>query len=207
MARPLAPGGDRQHRGRDQAHGGGFGRSGRRSLRLEECTVIGKVHARIAELVSNSIFVAGSAGGGGLPAPVLIERRQTGCVRFSYMPDGARTPRRYRCQPDLEVAARVEAAARQAQSKNQTLDDDERDAIRNDVLAWLQPAFTSLRYGEPGYGQLRSRSPAQIRQGADDEAAIGAGHDLFEPQRMTNLRVRLEEYLRFGLEAGVFAAT
>ena len=71
----------------------------------------------------------------------------------------------------------------------------------------LKPSFTSLRYGQPGYGQLRSRSPIQIRQGADDEAAMGALHDLFEPQRLTNLRVRLDEYLRVGLEAGVFPVT
>ena len=33
---------------------------------------------------------------------------------------------------------------------------------------------------------------------------MGAFHELFEPQRETNLRIRLDEYLRFGLEAGVF---
>jgi hypothetical protein len=33
---------------------------------------------------------------------------------------------------------------------------------------------------------------------------MGAFHDLFQPQRETNLNVRLEEYLRFGLEAGSF---
>jgi hypothetical protein len=36
---------------------------------------------------------------------------------------------------------------------------------------------------------------------------MGAYHDLFEPQRETNLRVRLAEYLRFGLEAGIFYAS
>ena len=46
--------------------------------------------------------------------------------------------------------------------------------------------------------------PAQIRAGADDEAEMGAFHNLFQPQRETNLRVRLDEYLRFGLEAGIF---
>jgi len=32
---------------------------------------------------------------------------------------------------------------------------------------------------------------------------MGAFHNLFQPQRETNLRVRLDEYLRFGLEAGI----
>ena len=36
---------------------------------------------------------------------------------------------------------------------------------------------------------------------------MGAYHLLFQPQREANLRIRLEEYLRFGLEAGVFFET
>ena len=49
--------------------------------------------------------------------------------------------------------------------------------------------------------------PVEIRTGADDEAEMGAGHTLYQPQREINLRVRLDEYLRFGLEAGVFYVT
>jgi hypothetical protein len=69
------------------------------------------------------------------------------------------------------------------------------------------PAFTSLRLADPGYGQLRTNAPDQIRTGADDEAEMGAFHDLFQPQREGNIRARLREYLRFGLEAGIFYAT
>jgi hypothetical protein len=36
---------------------------------------------------------------------------------------------------------------------------------------------------------------------------MGAFHELYEPQRGTNLRIRLDEYLRFGLEAGIFYVT
>ena len=39
------------------------------------------------------------------PALLLVERRQTGCVRFCYLPPDSRTPRRYECQPDLALAA------------------------------------------------------------------------------------------------------
>jgi hypothetical protein len=102
-------------------------------------------------------------------------RRQTGCVRFSFVPLESKAPRRYRCQP--------EAAA---------------EAVR------VRPQFTSQRYGDPGYAQLSQRCALEIRQGADDEAEMGVFHDLFQPQRETNLRVRLDEYLRFGLEAGIF---
>ena len=33
---------------------------------------------------------------------------------------------------------------------------------------------------------------------------MGVLHALFQPQREINLRIRLEEYLRFGLRAGFF---
>ena len=109
---------------------------------------------------------------------VTSEKKQEGCVRFCYLPLTSVVPRRYRCQPEAE-----------------------RDALR------VKPQFTSLRYGDPGYGQLAWRTAAEIRNGADDEAELGVFHELYEPQRETNLRVRLAEYLRFGLEAGIFYVT
>jgi hypothetical protein len=36
---------------------------------------------------------------------------------------------------------------------------------------------------------------------------MGAFHFLHQPQREADLRVRLQEYLRFGLEAGIFYST
>jgi hypothetical protein len=71
----------------------------------------------------------------------------------------------------------------------------------------VRPTFTSLRFGDPGYAQLRAHTPDGIRRGADNESEMGAGNSLFAPQREANLLVRLDEYLRFGLEAGVFYAT
>jgi hypothetical protein len=70
-----------------------------------------------------------------------------------------------------------------------------------------RPHFASLRYGNAAYGQLRSATPKSIRQGADDDGEMGVMHALFQPQRETNLRIRLDEYLRFGLHAGIFYAT
>jgi hypothetical protein len=147
-------------------------------LTLTNSTVVGKVRARRLPLASNTIFLARLAAGDGWQFPVQVDQRQQGCVRFSFVPAGARTPRRHRCQP----AAAADAAR-------------------------VRPQFTSLRYGDPGYGQLSARCAAEIRAGADDEAEMGAFHDLYQPQRETNLRVRLDEYLRFGLEAGIFYAS
>lgn len=109
---------------------------------------------------------------------VTATRRQIGCVRFSYLPLTSQVPRRYRCQPETEE-----------------------DSTR------VRPQFTSLRYGDPGYCQLSQRCAIEIRQGADDEAEMGAFHNLYQPQRETNLKVRLQEYLRFGLEAGIIYVT
>ncbi len=66
------------------------------------------------------------------------------------------------------------------------------------------PHFTSLRYGDAAYGQLRRSTDVAIREGADDGGEMGVLHSLMQPQRETNLRIRLDEYLRFGLEAGLF---
>lgn len=68
----------------------------------------------------------------------------------------------------------------------------------------IYPIFSSKKYGDPGYCQLSLRCPINIRRGADDDAEMGAFHDLYQPQREINLRVRLGEYLRFGMEAGIF---
>ena len=53
--------------------------------------------------------------------------------------------------------------------------------------------------------QARLLTPGSkaIAQGAEDESEMGVFHDIYGPQRLRNLRFRLDEYLRFGLEAGV----
>jgi hypothetical protein len=69
------------------------------------------------------------------------------------------------------------------------------------------PRFTSTRYGEPGYVQLSSHCPDEIRRGADDRSEMGAFHDLFQPQREDNLRHRLSEYIPAGCDAGIIFVT
>jgi hypothetical protein len=71
----------------------------------------------------------------------------------------------------------------------------------------LSPAFTSLRFGDPGYCQLTGRSGTAILQGADDQSEMGVFHDLHQPQRIANLRVMIADYLRAGLEARILFAT
>ena len=113
-------------------------------------------------------------------------RRQTGCVRFSYLPDSSTTGRRYHCQPDLALAEAADPS------------------LYPGIRLHMQPVFTSLDFGDPGYAQLGFQCAGEIRTGADDGAEMGAFDYLKQPQRETNLRSSLNEYLRFGLEAGIF---
>ena len=146
-------------------------------LTLEACTVIGTMHAERFD-VSNSLMLAARTGPADpWPAPVWAQRRQVGCIRFSFVPAGSRTPRRFSC-----VSADTAGPA---------------------IVAHL----TSRRYGDPAYGQLQRSTPDEIRMGASDESEMGVTHELYAPQRESNLRLRMDEYLRFGLEAGFFYAT
>jgi len=157
---------------------------------VEASSIFGALAAKTLR-ASNSIFTGRAEAG----------RRQVGCVRFSFLPLESSVPRRYRCQPDLEIATRIEELER---STGMLLSAADRDAIRVGTAAVVRPIFTATRYGAPAFAQLAAQCPSQLRTGADDEAEMGAFHELYQPQREANLRVRLDEYLRVGLEAGLF---
>jgi hypothetical protein len=160
---------------------------------FQRCTVLGAVHVRTLVLGSESVFTG----------RVAADRRQQGCLRFSYTPPNSATPRRYRCQPESAAqAAEAERLARHPGASAATL-----AAVRAAVLADLVPAFTSRAYGRPAYAQLSQRCALEIAEGAEGGAEMGAFHLLKQSQRATNLRLRLEEYLPFGLEAGVVRVT
>ncbi|RMF62207.1 MAG: hypothetical protein D6746_04430, partial [Bacteroidetes bacterium] len=63
------------------------------------------------------------------------------------------------------------------------------------------------RYGHPAFAQLRRSTAEEIRTGAEDGAEMGAFNQLKEALREANLRAALDEYLRFGLESGLFYIT
>ncbi|MFD8771134.1 hypothetical protein [Streptomyces sp. NPDC059916] len=60
-------------------------------LHAHRATVIGEVHAHALEIAENSVFTG----------KLRVARRGIGCLRYSYVPTGSRTPRRHRCRPDL----------------------------------------------------------------------------------------------------------
>ena len=118
-------------------------------------------------------------------------------MRFCYVTPGSRTPRRYRCQPDL-----VEKQARDEHPNPA----EQEQAIAQERLR-VRPQFNSMRYGTPTYCQLALTCAEEIRRGADDESEMGAFHDLFQPQREANLLARLEEYTPAGMDAGIIFAS
>lgn len=154
---------------------------------LERVTVFGKVHVKELSLASEVIFVH----------PVIADRRQEGCVRFSFVPAGSQIPRRFHCQPDQALADRAK----------------ELDPVKltpaevQQIVLRVRPQFTSLRYGEAAFAQLSAACAEEIQSGAEDGSEMGVFSLLQQPQRLANLRVALEEYLRFGLEAGIFFAS
>ncbi|MFG2135490.1 hypothetical protein [Streptomyces sp. NPDC048650] len=139
-------------------------------LYAHRTTVIGEVHTHAVELAENSVFTG----------RLHVARRGIGCLRFSYVPPGSRTPRRHRCQPDL---AGPEDAAR------------------------VRPLLRGERYGTPWYCQLAAGCAQEIRRGAEDGAEMGAYHDLYQPQREDSLRARLAEYTPAGTDAGIVFVT
>jgi hypothetical protein len=147
-------------------------------LTMRRCTVFGIVQVHAIELAENCIFMS----------CVNVARRQRGCMRFCYVPPGCRTPRRYHCQPDLAAGDLAGA-------------DRRREQLR------VRPQFNSIHYGTPAYCQLADACADEIRRGADDEAEMGAFHDLFQPQRAANLRARLEEFVPAGMQAGIIYAS
>lgn len=164
---------------------------------LERVSVFGSSQVKKLSLASEAIFTE----------PVVAAQRQEGCCRFSFIPHGSGTPRRYRCQPDLEITSQIEQAEKKAQANNTTLTPTEKDAIRQEIRRWLVPSFTSAKYGEPAYAQLHLTCPRQIQTGAEDGSEMGVFCHLKQPQRETNLQIRLEEYLPFGLDPGIIYVT
>lgn len=159
-------------------------------LTIKRSTVFGQVQTQAIALAENCIFMGS----------ILACRRQQGCMRFCYVPPGSRTPRRYNCQPDLVQ----QAAAALFGSRNLSVGEvAERDAMLERERLRVEPQFKSARYGTPAYCQLADACSCEIKCGADDESEMGVYHDLYQPQRLANLRIRLQEYTPAGMNTEV----
>ncbi len=154
------------------------------------CTILGPVHLTQLELASEVIFTDA----------VVVVRRQNGCVRFSYLAPNSITPRRFRCQPDLALAKYAEEQGLDSVS---SIPPVQSDNIRRRIV----PSFTTLNPFAPAFAQLHRHCAPEITTGAEDGSEMGIWCFLKQPQRLANLRASLDEYLRFGLEAGPILVT
>jgi hypothetical protein len=151
-------------------------------LTIARATVFGSIHAHAVDLAEDSIF----------EGPLNVARRGRGCVRFSSIVPGSRTPRRFHCQPDLAVDALGPLPTAEAKAHAEIS---------------VRPRFTSTKYAQPGYAQLSCACPEEISRGADDESEMGAFHDLFQPQRIAALNARADEYTPAGMDVAVIPVT
>lgn len=164
---------------------------------IERSTIFGTSRFLKLEMASESIFTD----------IVTVDQQQQGCVRFSFVPRGSATPQQYRCQPALETQLEKEKKRDESIKSGIPLPPGWDIAIENEVAMWLVPAFETDRYGRADFAQLRLSCPRLIRTGAEDGSEMGAFCVLKQPQREANLRLRLDEYLPVGLEAGLLYVT
>lgn len=163
-------------------------------LTILRSSVFGQIHAHAIELGENTIF----------DGRITVARRQKGCLRFCYVTPESRTPRRYRCQPDLAEKSIAEKMIREATDLSLPRPDDgEIKAAKQRERSRVRPRFNSVRYSTPAYCQLAESCAQEITRGADDESEMGVFHHLYQPQRAANLRVRLDEYLPAGMDVGI----
>jgi P2-related tail formation protein len=132
---------------------------------LEGSTVRGAIAVRTLD--ASSCILDGVA---------TAQRRQTGCVRFSYVGPGSRTPRRHRCVP---------------------LEDDEASVV---------PAYVSTDPASPAYLALAASCSPLIAAGGDGDAEMGVHHHIRRPLRIRAAQRQLEPYLPVGIELGIFGS-
>jgi hypothetical protein len=141
-------------------------------------TFIGRIHVTDLERAEDCIF----------DGALAVVRRQDGCMRYCYVTPESLTPRRFGCQPDASVQG-------------------SRGAEGTAIATRVRPRFNSLRYGTPDYCQIADACAVEISHGAHDGSEMGVYHDLHQPQRLSNLQARLDEYVPAGADVGIINAS
>jgi hypothetical protein len=114
---------------------------------------------------------------------VTVEDQQTGCVRFTRFELGSVLPRRFQCVPN-------------------------EDQVRAcHTVRCLAPLFHSLRFGRPDYLQLAAGCPPEILAASTERAEVGAFASALNPIRLSNLLIKLREFMPAGLSAVVIGET
>ena len=129
---------------------------------------------------------------------LTVTRTQEGCLRYSYIaPDPvSKGPRRFRCQPDLTIAAAAER-------KGSALNTPETTTVS---LA-AQPVFMDETFDEPTCALQHPLSPAGIRQGGEGGTEMGVFGPWAASLRRENLVSLFDDFIPFGLEAAILEDT
>jgi len=109
--------------------------------------------------------------------------QQSGCLRFTRFEAGSSLPRRYRCIPTNSQLATWSGKTR-----------------------LLAPVFSSRLFGRPDYVQLGAAAcPPVILSGSESGAEVGAFAGAQNSIRLSNLKLKLQEFMPVGLSALVLA--
>lgn len=149
--------------------------------RLCDCTLLGA--ARVGSVEATGCLFAGV---------LKVARRQAGCLRHSWLAPGSTGPRRFRCQPDLALAA---AAA----GKGAPLTKAEATAV---AIA-AQPLFLDTSLDEPTCALLHPLCPEGIRAGGEGGTEMGVFGPWAASLRRANLASLFDDFIPFGLEAAI----
>jgi hypothetical protein len=129
--------------------------------------------------------------------PVTVTRRQSGCMRYSSIAPKSQVPRRFRCQPEMALAAAADAAS----------PTDLTDAQKESTALSVLPIFLDTSLDEPTVAMLHAVTSDRIRLGGEGDSEMGAFSSAAEGLRRANLTSLFDDYLPFGLEAAVLDDT
>lgn len=138
------------------------------TLTADRVTFIGDIRLLGFAEVSDCLFAV-RPGRTATTPPVDVERTQSGCLRFSALPPGSRTPRRYRCYP------------------------------AHGDPAPLPPVFASLDYDSADYATLIAANADGILFGAENGGEMGVMNRLSWHRRAQVLNRELPEWVPFGM--------
>jgi len=180
------------------------GAAGQGQLALSRCIVAGTVDAPGFDATIDDTTVLGpsafkslEASGVVFAGPLTVTRRQSGCVRYSYVSSASTTPRRFRCQPELAIAERARTLGVDA------LPEPLAAAIRLAVT----PLFIDTDPDEPTFALLSPQCAAEIRTGGHGGKEMGAFAATGEPMRLANIASLFDDYLPAALEGAVLDDT
>lgn len=173
-----------------RAIGGVEDRPGYTALKLKQCTVIGEIN----------VF-HGCAQDSIITGRFFSRLRQTGEIRFCYLPPTSHVPRRVGCQPD-GVLGRIHDDLQDGR-----IDAETAQARMISEPARVRPRFDSTDFSAPGYCRLSLDSAAEITHGSQDDGELGAFHDLWLTRRIDDMRTRLAEFTPVGVDLDIVFAT